>query len=136
MCQSVIYIHNGHEIKTEFSNSKALLPVRTKQHIDELVPWGRRKNQLGKLPLGGWAHLDAIKAGQWDMYIPKSVQIHLSSFMEKDIFDAPRWYPLVRSQWIQGLIAREGNEMRVYIVTITPQDPQIIHTRWPRILFS
>lgn len=136
MCLSVQYLHDGHKIETDFNNSKALLPVRTKNGDDQLLPWGRRKNQRGKLPLGGWANLEGIKAAKWDQFFPKPVQIHLLAFMERDIFDIPHWYPLVRGQWIQGLIAKEAEEVRVYIVTVTPEDPQINHARWPRIFFN
>jgi hypothetical protein len=38
-----------------------------------LLPWGRRKEQEGNLPLGGWARLDSINA----------VKIAVEAFMEK-----------------------------------------------------
>jgi len=39
-----------------------------------------------------------------------------------------------RKQWIQGLIAHNGNERRIYVVTITPVMEDAVHDRWPRVM--
>ena len=55
--------------------------------------------------------------------------------MEKDLEGNPHWYDLQKGQYIQGLIARDGNERRVYVVTLEPEpEDQQIHSRWPRVV--
>ena len=134
MCGGVYYTHSNQDVRVYFPNPKAVLPVKTKTGGIDLLPWGRRREQSGKLPLGGWARLESIYAGRWDRWFPLSVKLPVKSFMEKDLEDHPRWYDLVRGQWVQGLIAREGGERRVYVVTIAPEDAEAQHARWPRIL--
>jgi hypothetical protein len=134
MCSGVYYLVNGEEVRFYFQNPKAQLPVRIRGGDTRLLAWGRRPEQAGQLPLGGWARLDAIYSGRWDRWFPVPVKLPVSSFMEKDLEGHGRWYDLVRGQWIQGLIARHRHERRVYVVTIEPELPDAIHERWPRIL--
>jgi len=117
-----------------FPNPKACLPVRTRTGAVDLLSWGRRHDQAGKLPLGGWARLDTIYAGRWDRWFPVPVKLSVKSFMEKDFEGHSHWYDLTRGQWIQGLVARDRHERRVYVVTVEPELPDMIHDRWPRIL--
>ena len=44
------------------------------------------------------------------------------------------WFELPGGQWIQGLIAHNGYEQRIYVVTIEPTMEDAIHDRWPRIM--
>ena len=83
MCGGVYYQHNGQDIRVYFPNPKATLPVLTKKKEIELLPWGRRKEQKGHLPLGGWARLDSIYAGRWDKWFPVPVKLPIQQFMEK-----------------------------------------------------
>jgi hypothetical protein len=57
--------------------------------------------------------------------------------MEKDQHGGVHWYPRVIG-YVQGLVAREDAEERVYVVTIRPTLPEqaVIHHRWPRIIFA
>ena len=54
--------------------------------------------------------------------------------MEKDIEGRSHWYELTRGQWIQGLVARNNYEQRIYVVTVEPEMEDAVHDRWPRIL--
>lgn len=99
-----------------------------------MVTWGRRRGEPGELPLGGWARLESIRAGVWDRWQPQPVRLRLQGFMEKDIEGESHWFELTPGQWVQGLVARQGGEQRVYVVTITPEMPEAIHHRWPRIV--
>lgn len=134
MCGGVYYKHNGQDVRVYFPNPKALLPVITKSKKIELLPWGRRKEQHGHLPLGGWARLDSIYAGRWDKWFPVPVKLPVKQFMEKDIQGSSHWFDITAGQFIQGLIARDKHEQRVYVVTITPEFDDAVHERWPRIL--
>jgi hypothetical protein len=85
MCNGVDYTFNGEEVRVYFPNPKATLLVRRKDGDLILLPWGRRKEQAGVLPLGGWARLDSIYAGSWDKWFPVPVKLPIKSFMEEDI---------------------------------------------------
>jgi hypothetical protein len=134
MCGGVYYRINGQDVRVYFPNPKAMLPVVTRSKDIELLPWGRRKEQAGRLPLGGWARLDSIYAGRWDRWFPVPVKLPISQFMEKDIEGNSHWFDITAGQFIQGLIARDQHEQRVYVVTITPEFDDAVHERWPRIL--
>lgn len=134
MCGGVYYIHEGQESRVYFPNPKAVLPVREKDKSIVLLPWGRRKEQQGHLPMGGWARLDSIYAGRWDKWFPVPVKIPIKQFMEKDIQGNSHWFDITKGQFVQGLIARDKYEQRVYVVTITPEFEDAVHDRWPRIL--
>ena len=134
MCGGVYYSFDGEDFRAYFPNPKATLPVRLKDGSLVQLPWGRRKVQAGALPLGGWARLDSIYAGRWDKWFPVPVKLPLKSFMEKDIEGNSHWYDLTRGKYVQGLVARDGDERRVYVVTVEPEMPEAVHERWPRIL--
>ena len=134
MCGGVLYSYKGQDVRTFFPNPRATLPVKTRSGEIQLLPWGRRQNQIGKLPLGGWARLDSVYAGRWDRWFPKPVKLQVAGFMEKDIEGHSHWYELTRGQWIQGLVARVQHEQRIYVVTIEPEREDAVHERWPRIL--
>ncbi len=134
MCGGVYYTHLSQDIRVYFPNPKAVLPVKTRSGTVELLPWGRRKEQKGALPLGGWARLDSIYAGRWDRWFPVPVKLPIKHFMEKDLEGHSHWYDLTRGQWIQGLVARNNHEQRVYVVTVEPELADAIHDRWPRLI--
>ena len=134
MCGGVYYTHLNQDIRVYFPNPKAVLPVKTRSGAVELLPWGRRKEQKGALPLGGWARLDYIYTGRWDRWFPVPVKLPIKQFMEKDLEGHTRWYDLTRGQWIQGLVARINYEPRVYVVTVEPELADAVHDRWPRLI--
>ena len=137
MCGGVTFEYQGEDFRIYFPNPNAVLPVRLKSGAHELIPWGRRREQQGLLPVGGWARLDSIYAGRWDKWFPVPVKIDLTSFMEKDYEGKSHWFDLMKGQYIQGLIARDKGEQRVYVVTIPPE-PELadIHDRWPRVMMG
>ncbi len=134
MCGGVYYKFGDKDFRVYFPNPKACLPVRKLDNSLALYPWGRRKEQQGFLPKGGWARLESIYAGTWDKYHPRPVKIIVVQFMEKDIEGTSHWFDVTKGQFIQGLIARRDNEQRIYVVTISPEFEDAVHERWPRIL--
>jgi len=135
MCGGVYFQQGDAVLRMYFPNPKAVLPVQKKDGGLILLPWGRRQQQTGNLPLGGWARLDSIYAGRWDKYFPIPLKIPVLSFMEKDFEGNSHWYDLNKGQYLQGVLARDHNEHRVYVVTIEPEieDAQI-HSRWVRVV--
>jgi hypothetical protein len=134
MCGGVYYSVNGKDVRVYFPNPKAMLPVRTRRGGTELLSWGRRHNQSGELPPGGWARLDTIYSGRWDRWFPVPIKLQIMSFMEKDFEGHSHWYDLTRGQWIQGLVARHRHECRVYVVTVEPELADAVNEHWPRIM--
>ena len=137
MCGGVYFRYGDDVLRMYFPNPKAVLPILKKDGTIILLPWGRRLNQSGNLPMGGWAKQDSIYAGRWDKYFPTPLKIPVLSFMEKDFEGHPHWYDLNKGQYIQGLLAKDNNELRVYIVTIEPDvEDASIHERWVRVVQS
>jgi hypothetical protein len=136
MCGGIQYDYNNQVQLLYFPNPQAKLPILKRNGSIVLLPWGRRQTQAGNLPLGGWARLESIHAGKWDKYFPKSVKIPAQRFMEKDYQETSHWFEITRGQYIQGLLARYGDEYRVYVVTIVPERDSAIHDRWPRLIAS
>ncbi|MDH5424573.1 MAG: hypothetical protein OEY29_06255 [Gammaproteobacteria bacterium] len=134
MCGGVIYFNGEYEKRVFFAEIAACLPAKSKQGGQVMLPWGRRRQQSGQLPLGGWARLDSIYAGKWDRWFPVPVKLPILQFMEKDIEGNSHWHTLTKGQWVQGLIAKERYEQRLYVVTVEPEQSDAIYHRWPRIL--
>lgn len=120
-----------------FTQTKAMLPVKLKNGSCKLVTWGKREHENSELPLGGWARLESIKnkSAQWNLYLPKPVQIPVAKFMEKNFEGKSCWYEITKGKSIQGLLAKHENEYRVYIVTIEPEVSSG-HYRWPHVITS
>jgi len=136
MCGGVKFHHDNTELTVYFPNPAAVLPVRMKSGNHALIRWGRRNDEPGVLPSGGWARHDFVLNGIWDKYFPRPVLITADQFMEKDKQGKSHWYPLTAATYIQGLVANDGDEQRIYVVTITTDagDYEDIHERWPRIV--
>ncbi|VAW74314.1 hypothetical protein MNBD_GAMMA15-2610 [hydrothermal vent metagenome] len=133
MCLSVDYGYQSESFRVCFTHPKATLPIRTRTGEDTFLPWGRRKLQKGVLPLGCCAQLGSIYAGRWDKWFPVPVKIRVQRFMERDMEGHTHWFDLPKGKWIQGLVARERYERRVYVVTVEPQCADSMYERWPRV---
>ncbi len=134
MANGVFFKRDGADVRFYFPNPKAVLPVLTRSNAMQFITWGRRKKEKSALPLGGWAPLESVQSGYWDEWQPRPVKLPLTQFMEQDIFGNTQWFDITDGQFIQGLLARDGKEQRVYIVTILPQFGVSVYQRWPRIL--
>jgi hypothetical protein len=134
MPEAVIYRYQGKIHTIYFSRSHAKLPVKLANDEIKLVTWGRRQQENSEMPMGGWARLEAIHDGKWSLYLPKPVRLPITKFMKTDYEGSVHWYEVVTGQWIQGLLAREQDEYRVYIVTIVPELLDVCYNRWPRIV--
>ena len=136
MCGGVFYLHKGEENRFYFPNPSSVLPVKNKDGETSLIAWGRREKQQGITPLGGWARLESIYAGLWQKYSPVPVKILVSQFMEKDIEGTSHWFDITKGKFIQGLLVEDklSHSLRIYVVTIEPEQEQAVHNRWPRIL--
>lgn len=135
MCHKVVFRHQQKDHQISFDQPNAQLPILLRNGHTILLPWGRRKHNQGNLPLGGLVQLDEIYTGKWDAFFPRPVKLPLKAFLVRNIEDQAKWFHLPCDKWIQGLIAQEKTEKRVYIVTLTPTEDSI-YPRWPRILLG
>jgi hypothetical protein len=133
MCVAACYQINGKIVITNFAQVGAALPVTKTAHSIITMPWGRRKNENGALPLGGWIAQEFMLQGKWDKYFPKAVKIPLIKFQENDYEGQSVWFDVTPGQWVQGLLLQEKEEQRVYVVTLTPLLPHSTFSRWPSI---
>ncbi len=132
MCGGVSFQLDRQPVKTFFPNPKARLPVLGRDGSIIMLPWGRRENQSGGAPQGGWARLESIHEGRWERYQPQPVKIVVDAFMEKDGVGNSRWFSIPEGLYIQGLVAQDGGFTRLYVVTT--EDNMSCHSsgRWPR----
>jgi len=136
MCGGIQYQYKGETVKIYFPNPNAELPILMKNQSIELIGWGRRKEQQGHFPQGGWARHESILQGTWDKYRPVPVKIQVNLFMENDRDKVSHWFNLDEGQFIQGLLAHWDDECRVYVVTVSPPMEHPVHDRWPRLISS
>lgn len=122
MCDAIRYWWGKELASVQFTIRRASLPVRMKEGKFQLRPWGRRKGEPGKLPFGGTVKQEAVHAGMWDRFMPLPVKIPYQAYMIRNFEGRETWHDNVwgPTHYIQGLLAREGNEHRVYIITIEP----------------
>lgn len=58
--------------KIYFPNPKAAIPVLLEESGQlDWIHWGRRKEELGTGPRGGWARLSTVQSGSWEKYRPR-----------------------------------------------------------------
>lgn len=95
-----------------------------------VITLGRRQAEPGKLPLTGWARLSRIKQGMWNPWQPQPVKIAVDAWLEK-MEGLSHWHPLALNEYLQGLVARNGQERRVYVVILAPTGK---HDRLPRVV--
>lgn len=119
---------------TTFREPHAKLPIKLKHKGHKMLAWGRRIHEAGNLPLGACVFLEQIQAGDWNEFFPKPVIILAQAFIGRDIEGENHWHDLVRGNYLQGVVARYVNELRIYVVTIRPQLPNAIYEHWPRII--
>ena len=66
---------------------------------------------------------------------PVPVVIPVHSYMEKDLYKKSHWFIVPEGEIIQGLVARSGDDRRVYVVTVgTPPEFSYIHDRRPHLV--
>ena len=135
MSMGIFYIHKGIGCGVYFSNYQAKLPIKIKpSEASELVIWGRRKHEQGRLPFGGCVNFSEINSEEWSAWFPRVVIVPASCFVEQDIEGQSKCFNLTEGKWIQALLVKINTERRAYIVTIKPNTKKRIFERWPRIL--
>jgi putative SOS response-associated peptidase YedK len=141
MCAGVEIEGQEKAARIYFPVPTATLPVLMRDGSIVRMRWGARNEEQAaddggrRWPRGGWARLESVKSGRWKVFDPQPVKIPARSYMEKDGEGQSHWFPLQPDEYIQGLVARIGEERRVYVVTVNaPPEFAHIHDRWPRVV--
>ncbi|RZU45182.1 hypothetical protein EV700_1997 [Fluviicoccus keumensis] len=130
MCSAIEV--NDHIIS--FGDHK-ILPVLLRNGDVRWLRWGERHGVPSPWIAGPCARLDSIQAGKWDRYQPVPVKLPVRRYMERNARNKPYWVRLNEGEYLQGLAARVGDEVRVYVVTVdTPAAYRHVSDRWPRVI--
>lgn len=134
MARAVRFSFDCKDWEVHFTSEKARLPIQLRSGELELITWGRRRGERGKLPFGGWARFQQVQGDRWARHHPQSVRIAVQSFMEVDIGGNKQWFPLVAGQFIRGIVCRVDNEQRLYVVVMESSPDEAYFEQWPRII--
>lgn len=145
MCVGIEYFLDGERKLVGFDSVRPELAIRRKAGAIAFYRWGTRgptyyaeDNTPGwaiKFPVGGWAPLDQIRAGEWQRFEPRPVRILVARFLQVDVWQVPRYFALGPGEFVQGLLATLSNDTRVYVVTVpAPAEYADQDWYWPRIL--
>lgn len=137
MTWAVRFLHDGRETLSRFEWRRAVLPVSARRGAQlVMMQWGRRPDETGALPLGGWAKLTHIQSAAWDRFTPRPVILPVQWFTERDVAGQEKWFQVTRGQYLQGCVARLSKEQRVYVVTLDCAPGLVEYERWPRIVIG
>jgi hypothetical protein len=122
------------DIKVFFPNPKAALLVDPE--TDLWLPWGRRKEQPGDWPEGGWARQESLAKPYWRRWRPVHVIVRPVRWMEKDRQRASHWFELAEGQGILCLRLEAAPGTPLYVVTSVATGDYLadIHERRPVIV--
>lgn len=136
MCIGIYFQHQDKSHIVHFTNANARLPVNIKNQPINLLPWGRKNNETGEAPLGGWLDVNSLREGKWNYFFPKPIKIPALKFLESDFEGKLNWFDLTRGQCIQGALIQDGDIQRLYIVTLLPAKKDTNYPRWPKIIVT
>lgn len=139
MCEGLEIYKDQKFCKVNFVSPIARLPVLIAESGRiEWVNWGRRKKESGVGPLGGWARLTTIQAGDWDIFEPLQGLVVAKRFNQAvggsnlQSRRLSQWHDVPKGSAIKCIVIGEGLERRLYIVTTAPPPQhQQISGRWP-----
>lgn len=135
MCGGVEARDGERSFKVYFPSPKAAFPVML-QGGEGLgwVKWGRRREEPGQGPQGGWARLETVERGGWNKYRPQRAFGLIDRYMEKDAERKSHWFDMPPGYALDCLVIGDGEDRRVYVVTSSPPDEFAwIHDRWPMV---
>jgi hypothetical protein len=123
---------SGAGLQVFFPNPKAALPVKP----DLWLPWGRRKEQPGAWPEGGWARRESLTKSYWQRWLPVEVVVHPCRWMEKDPQRRSHWFELEEGQGILCLRLDGAPGTPLYVVTVPATGGYLaeIHDRIPLLV--
>lgn len=120
-------------ITVTFPNPKAALLVDPDRNL--WLPWGRRKEQPGDWPEGGWAREESLSKPYWTRWDPEPIWVFPARWMEKDPARRSHWFELAPGEGIRCVRLHRASGSPVYVVTepATGDFRAEIHERIPVI---
>ncbi|VEF11900.1 Uncharacterised protein [Pseudomonas fluorescens] len=136
MCEGVeIKVISGDpkNVKAYFSDPGSALPVVLEDGTDlGWVAWGRRSDQSGRSPEGGWIDERELKHNCSDVPRYQPAIGLVDRYMAYDIDRAPHWFYVGPGRSLKCVVVTEDFEQRVYLVTTRPPAEYFwIRDRWP-----
>jgi hypothetical protein len=121
-------------VRVYFPNPKASIQVDPESDI--WLPWGRRKDEPGAWPEGGWARAESLGKAYWTRWAPEQVVIHPACWMEKDRSRKSRWFDLEPGTGILCLRLDRAPGTPLYVVTEAATGDFLadIHHRIPNLV--
>ena len=119
-------------VKVTFPNPRAALLMD--EDRDLWLPWGRRREQPGGHPEGGWAREESLSKPFWTRWQPQVVWTFPAQWMEKDPSGRSHWFEVPHGQGIRCLRLDGAPGTPVYVITVPSQgEYQDIHDRMPAL---
>lgn len=120
-------------IRVLFPNPKAALLVDPER--DRWIPWGRRGEQPGDWPDGGWAREESLHKAYWTRWDPETFVLRAHRWMEKDHAKRSHWCEVPGSEGILCLRLRAAPGEPAYMVTQASYGEYAeIHDRMPKLV--
>lgn len=118
-------------IRVFFPNPKAALLLDPAS--DLWLPWGRRREQPGDWPEGGWAREESLEKGFWRRWHPEPVVVRPVRWMEKDRHRVSRWFDLEEDHGICCLVLTKAPGTPIYVITRQAEGNYLadVHDRIP-----
>lgn len=119
-------------VRVLFPNPKAALLVDPRR--DLWLPWGRRAEQPGDWPEGGWARVESLEKRFWTRWAPVPFVLRPLRWMEKDPARRSHWFALPEQDGILCLRLEGAPGSPAYVVTEPSTGDWVdLHDRIPLI---
>lgn len=125
---------SGETVKVLFPNPKAAMLVN--QPMNLWLPWGRRREEPGDWPEGGWARYESLNKGYWRRWGSERVLIWPIRWMEKDRQRSSQWFELPPGHAMVCLRLTKAPGTPLYVVTSEADGDYLadIHDRIPKLM--
>lgn len=125
---------NGEPVRVLFPNPKAALLVD--QALNRWLPWGRRKEEPGDWPEGGWARYESLNKGYWRRWGSERALVWPVRWMEKDRQRKSHWFDMPPGHALVGLVLTKAPGTPIYVVTSQADGGYLadIHDRIPKLV--
>jgi len=125
---------NNETTRVLFPNPKAALLVDPA--MNTWLPWGRRKEQPGDWPDGGWARFESLHKGYWKRWGSERTLLWPVRWMEKDRQRKSQWFDLPPGHALVCLTLTKAPGTPIYVVTSPAEGDYLsdIHDRIPKLV--
>jgi len=125
---------SGEPVRVLFPNPKAAM--LTNPAMNTWLPWGRRREEPGAWPEGGWARYESVNKGYWKRWGSERVLVWPTRWMEKDRQRRSQWFDLPPGHALVCLRLAKAPGTPLYVVTSEADGDYLtdIHDRIPKLM--